>query len=121
MTQFATVLLGFIAGIAGSLIAPWVNWGVEKKREKLSHRRELIKEWRKMVKQVIEGVDQENVTPLEMLQRHEAYYSLERHLSKKTRFEVHTQRTFKAGSTISASLSFILDEVSELEKKWKLI
>lgn len=46
----AGLLTGAVTGVAGSLIAPWANWGVEKKRLKQHRREEHIKEWR-------EGVD----------------------------------------------------------------
>lgn len=39
-------LIGLLAGILGSLVAPWVNWGIEKKREKLKYRREIIQRCR---------------------------------------------------------------------------
>ena len=48
--------IGLIGGIIGSIFAPWVNWGIEKRRLKLAHRAELIKEWRSF----IEGFDFEN-------------------------------------------------------------
>ncbi len=35
-------VFGLISGGVASLIAPWVNWGIEKRRKKLERRRELI-------------------------------------------------------------------------------
>jgi len=40
-------LFGLIGGAIGSLIAPWVQWGIEKRREKLNHKRALIQDWRR--------------------------------------------------------------------------
>ena len=34
-----------LGGIAG-LFSPWANWGIEKRRQKLARRRELITGWR---------------------------------------------------------------------------
>jgi len=34
--------LGFLGGVVGSLIAPWVHWGIEKRRDNLKARRALI-------------------------------------------------------------------------------
>jgi len=37
-TLFSVVLpafLGLVAGVVGSLVAPWVHWGIEKRREKM--------------------------------------------------------------------------------------
>lgn len=44
---------GLLAGIAGSLIAPWVHWGIEKRREKLRYRREIVE----VARQRIEAPD----------------------------------------------------------------
>lgn len=37
---------GLATGVVGSLLAPWSNWGVEKRRGRLERRRQLIDEWR---------------------------------------------------------------------------
>ncbi|MBE5451768.1 hypothetical protein [Mycobacteroides abscessus] len=43
-------VIGGVAGLAtgalSSLIAPWANWGVERRREQLKHKRDLISSWR---------------------------------------------------------------------------
>lgn len=35
-------ILGFVGGVVGSLVAPWVRWGVEKRRLRQTKRQELI-------------------------------------------------------------------------------
>jgi hypothetical protein len=35
--------VGLITGAIGSLIAPWVNWNIDKRRQKNKRRIELIK------------------------------------------------------------------------------
>jgi hypothetical protein len=35
-------LLGLIAGVVGSLVAPWAQWSVEKRRLRLERRRHLL-------------------------------------------------------------------------------
>lgn len=37
---------GLATGVVGSLVAPWVNWGVDKRRFQHERRRALIDEWR---------------------------------------------------------------------------
>lgn len=37
---------GLITGAVSSLVAPWVNWGVEKRRLRFQRRRDLVSEWR---------------------------------------------------------------------------
>jgi hypothetical protein len=50
MDHLWTIILGFFSGAAGSLIAPWVNWGIEKKRDKIKARRSLISDARKFIR-----------------------------------------------------------------------
>jgi predicted YcjX-like family ATPase len=121
MQTFLSIVLGFVAGIAGSLIAPWVNWGVEKRRQKLAHRRELISRWRKMIRDVTLIKDGSERTLAELLERQEAFYSLQPHLSQKVISEIYRSRTVIAGSTIDAGCSYILDEIGEIEKRWTLV
>ncbi len=130
-------LLGLAAGIVGSLIAPLVNWRIEKTREKLAHRRELIGKWRVMVNDIIKDRDV-TANPLRapsakevltaatgglagLLERHPDYYSLQPHLSRKTRAHIAGSRTFVVGSTIDTALLYILEEIGNLEKKWGLV
>jgi hypothetical protein len=121
MQAFFSIILGFIAGIAGSLIAPWVNWGIEKRRERLKHRRELITSWRKMVREVAMMKDNSDCSLNELFERQEPFYSLKPHLSRKVISELHRSRTLIAGSTIGAGCTYMLDEISEIEKKWQLV
>lgn len=66
-------LLGFSGGVVGSLIAPWVNWGIEKRREKLKYRRDLVQRWREAIEKDFDQLAF-NDTAL--------YASLRPHLSK---------------------------------------
>ena len=43
-------IAGLISGVIGSLIAPWVQWAIEKRRSRLGYRQQLINTWR-------EGID----------------------------------------------------------------
>ena len=42
----AGLLTGAVTGTISSLIAPWANWGIEKKRLARERRVERVKEWR---------------------------------------------------------------------------
>lgn len=42
-------LAGLVSGIIGSLVAPWVTWGIEKRKEKMKRRQELVQSCRKML------------------------------------------------------------------------
>jgi len=40
---------GLIAGTIASLIAPWINWGIEKRKIKMNRRVELIKNCKELI------------------------------------------------------------------------
>lgn len=42
-------VIGIVGGAVGSFVAPWANWGVEQRRERLAHRRALVQSWREGV------------------------------------------------------------------------
>lgn len=81
-----TIIVALISGAIASLIAPWVNWGIEKRRQKLEHRRALVKEWREMVVHVQSAYENnanmcEGLTFYEMFERQSGFLSLEPNLS----------------------------------------
>jgi hypothetical protein len=43
----AGLLTGAVTGAISSLIAPWANWGIEKKRLTHDSRQQRIKDWRR--------------------------------------------------------------------------
>lgn len=74
-----------------------------------------------MVKEVANLPDDENFSLAEVLERHEAFYSLQPHLSQNVISEIYRCRTIMAGSTIGAALTYMLKEIGELEKEWGLV
>jgi len=40
---------GLVTGVIGSLVAPWANWSIEKRKQKLVYRRQLISEARQAI------------------------------------------------------------------------
>ena len=84
-------------------------------------KRRLIIIWRRLVKEIAEEHDKTNTPISNLLERHESYYSLKPHLAKKTSMEISRVRTFIVGSTIPASLQFIINDIARKEKEWGLI
>src|ERR1043166_9523274 len=42
-------VVGLLSGVVGSLVAPWVQWGIEKKRFKMNRRLKYVRAWRNFV------------------------------------------------------------------------
>ncbi len=91
---------------------------LELMREKVVYRRLLVAKWREMVEEVARESDRP-VT--EILERHRDFYSLRPHLSQKTIGEICDSRTYIVGHTIATPLSYIIDDIAEVEKKWELV
>ena len=107
-------MLGFLAGIAGSLFAPWINWGIEKRRRKHDNRKELIRRARKFI--ASSEWDQlefgSTVT----------YSEIRPHLSKSTIDSIEGRTiTIREGRGGNIIKSQVLDDLSDKEKEWGII
>jgi hypothetical protein len=114
ITKILPALLGFLAGIAGSLIAPWVNWGIEKKREKKISRKELIKRTREFLGSPEWDQSQFSGTI--------TYSEIRPHLSEKI-IELIEGGTIniqvdRGGNVIKSA---VLDDIAKKEKEWEII
>lgn len=114
-------IISYLAGAITSLFAHWNKWFIEKRKNKQSNRKEKIIQWRKMIYEISNKQENLDKPVSYLLERHEAYYSLRPHLSQDTIREIANTRTFISGSTIDASISFIINEIARLEKEWDLI
>jgi len=108
---------GVITGSISALIAPWANWGIEKRRKKLAHRRKLIADVRTMIAEVAQ---EKTGSRLQLLERRAEYHAIKRHLSKPLITELYRPHTIIVGSTIDSALNYFADEPSELEKEWEI-
>jgi hypothetical protein len=117
-------VLGFIAGAIASIIVPWVNWGIEKRRMKLNNRKKLIKDVRACLFKFNSNHEGFIVMP--------EYGRIKHYLSKSTRHRLETIPIKITGSgsiTITSKLriydddypDFVLDELHELEKRWEIM
>jgi hypothetical protein len=122
-SAFKIALIGAIGGLVGGLItgviAPHIAWGIEQRRIKLNDRREKIKEWRQMMKVKDFNRDRFRNTT--------AYSTLRPYLTPKLvaeiedpiiRLELNTGEPVKRTTTLKAK---ILDEIAEIEGRWKLL
>jgi hypothetical protein len=105
-------------GVAGSLIAPWVQLAVENRRETRTHRRRSIEIWRAMVgrhmssgTRVIQDVDYVSLRgylrPEILKQLEQSSYSI-------------TIRDGAEGISANSEISALTEEVDRLEREWEL-
>ena len=107
---------GLIAGAIGSLVAPWINWRIEKKRKSIEYKQALIKDVRYLV---------DTAESLEKILSSSLWGFIHAHLTKDERHSV------SSGRIVHASDWSGMDELSmrkqkigvmlyRLEKEWNL-
>jgi hypothetical protein len=112
-------IAGLISGVIGSLIAPWVQWAIEKRRSRLSYRQQLINTWR-------EGIDRFDFQ-LELagsFGETDWYSAIRPHLRDNVIEALERPRTaivVNEGRGDSARKQMLLDEVTRIEKEWRLV
>ena len=109
-------ILGLIGGLAASLIAPWVNWGIEKKRMLLESRREMIRSARTYLAAP--------TPPRERFRETAIYSRIRPHLSKETIELIESEDVFVQpdgrGAGANNYRTQVLDDLEKLERKWSL-
>ena len=116
MEWFIPALLGFIGGVIGSLIAPWVHWAIEKRRSLLEYRRNQVKEWRSQV-------EDHNWNEGSSFGNNTAYATIRPLMKEKIVKDLERPRTFimPGGRGDNPRKQIILDEIARIEKEWDLI
>jgi predicted nucleic acid-binding protein len=113
-TKLISALLGLLVGVAGTLVTPWVNWGIEKKREKQRSRKELIQRTRELLDSP--EWDQLNFSSTV------TYSEIRQHLTERTIKSIEDGAIFiqvgRGGNVIKSS---VLDDVAKKEKEWGII
>ncbi|MCA1566828.1 MAG: hypothetical protein LC803_14525 [Acidobacteria bacterium] len=135
---------GIITGSIGSLFAPWANWGIEKRREKLAYKRELIAKWRVMVRDITTSHNTNKEILIKLLQEHQDWYSLKPHLTPNTLSIIgipmidkdvkslsetsqllhkhekrHSHNDYQTWTDVA--LNYLIDDIGKIEKKWGLV
>ena len=117
MNAIIAGIVGLIAGAIGSLIAPWVQWGVEKRRKRLERRSALIQHWR----EILSNDEFER----KVLLNDSAYGPLRVLLTENVRKEIERPSTHLiavlGSSTNNHDRDLVLREVARIEKTWGLI
>ena len=110
-------VIGVVGGFIGSLIAPWVQWGVEKRRDRQAKRRELIRACRSVLSTEIDK---------KTFRETELYSQLKPHLYKKVIHELEGDESADTSSedadhrTVDFKQS-LLEDIARIERDWILI
>ncbi len=121
----AGAVAGLGSGVVASLIAPWVQLAVEKRRDRRRRRRELIDSWRAMVaRHHAAGYT------LSDLVDDPGYLSLRARLSADVRTRLEAMpgtevnpievRVGAKGVSARPDLDLVLREIDRLEQAWDL-
>ena len=110
--------LGLISGVIGSLIAPWVHWGIEKRQTRRAARYDLMHEARTYVMSRQFGIVQYT--------KKDHYYTLRLEFSKEAaeQFDNLLEETTKGQNVAlnrDSARQLVLNEICRTEKKWFLI
>ena len=121
MTAIAAIIaaaIGLVSGALGSLIAPWIHWGIEKRRQILCRRQRIIDDCRAALDNPAFSVFAFRETP--------AYAAIREHLNEEAR----SQTELASGTRIYTGFgrgegnfhrTKLADEVARIEKQWKLV
>lgn len=110
-------VIGLIGGVIGSIIAPWINWGIEQRKMQAQRRTDLIREWRSFIENF--DFDQKNFGDTTV------YAAMRPYMNKEVIDDFEAQRTFfvppDGGRGDNLFKQWASDEVSAIERRWKLI
>lgn len=110
-------VVGLLSGAVGSLVAPWIHWGIEKRRDKRAHRRELINSWRVVLQS--KAFDRRAILECP------TYGILREELTEDARKQIERSSSnliLDNDSPISnPDKRVLLNEIARIEKKWRLV
>ena len=116
LLYLVAAILGVAGGVIGSLIAPWVHWGVDKRRQRQAKRRELIRSCRSMLSTEIDK---------KTFRDTEVYSQLRPHLYKVVIDEIEREKspeTLKENTDRTENFKLrLLEDVARIEREWILI
>lgn len=109
--------IGLVSGAIGSLVAPWVKWGIEKRKLVHNRRVELINNWRSFIEEF--DFDNENFGNTTV------YAAMRPYMDENVIKKFEAQRTFyvtpEGGRGKKLFKQWASDQVSKIEKDWKLL
>ena len=91
MTEVIVGVVSAAIGFVSGLLTPWVKWQVEKHRERLAYRQELIKTWRT----ALDAEDLDLTSARSSFGNSAVYSSLRAHLRREILGKIEAPRTYQ--------------------------
>lgn len=110
-----TFLVALVSGVIGSIVAPWVNWGIEKKRLTREDRKMAIQRWRAYIRTLYVPDAARD------FRGSDVYHALLPHISQKSGAVIEAwiaEPTDQSREAVQASLN---SDIAALERTWDLI
>ena len=119
-------LIGLTSALIGGVIVAWANWGIEKRKQKLLYRKELIASWRNMLADAAAYQKNNNATDQDVyvyLERHKDYYSYRPYIKvdAQTALGLMTAKNKADDSSLSPLLHNVMMTITRMEKEWDLV
>jgi hypothetical protein len=117
MDLVISAVVGLIAGAVGSLMAPWVHWSIEKRREAAKYRVDTIARWRAAIDTF--DFDRGNFGDTT------TYAEMRSHMREEVIRKFEAQRTIHVppdgGRGDQLARQWASDELSRIQQSWGLI
>ena len=143
MNYVIGAIIALASGAIGSLIAPWVKWGIEKKKILLNERKRTIEDVRnlvikendnfgKLTKGLATGKIKTNelfpdaITYFDALNRHSIFHKIVPFLDENTLTTLRNSKLLKLKDRgtdlggLPTPFQNVLDNLSKIEKEWGL-
>lgn len=107
--------ISIVSLVVGAIIGPYIHWGIEKKKQKLAYRRDLIANWRAMLQEVAQEKGDNTKTRL-LLESHRDFYSFLPHLRQRsTPIDDNLLDTFSP--ELSPLITHLVNGVERIERQ----
>jgi hypothetical protein len=124
-TALIAAVSGLAAGATGSVVAPWVNWGIDKRRSRMQRRRELVDSWREGLSEWAQHPPNSGTPDFLLLSW---FQTLIPHLSesatvllRERKVVIQPKISFPGVSKESRYIVTVREEIDRIEEMWKLV
>lgn len=112
----AGAVSGSIFGSLASLVAPWVSWGVEKRRLRHEARRGLVSQWRNAVTESADLASFRESTEYASMRPY-----LRRTIIERLESDTITIQQGGRGGGVNNFKPVVSDDITRVERYWKLV